>query len=83
MTSGGRERPAVGAPCTRCGACCETRPCVIGNHLFGPGAPCPALRRTGETTACGVIEDPARYGVEAHLAHCMRSALTGRCDFEK
>lgn len=77
-------KPEFGASCNRCGICCQTRPCVAGRYIFGDidGQVCPALVDVGCGTECGVMTDPSRFGASTNLARCMRSGLSGRCDFD-
>ena len=47
------SKPAHGAPCNNCGACCWAVPCNMARHLFGAtSGRCPALRPGG----CGLVE---------------------------
>ncbi len=47
------SKPAHGAPCNHCGACCWAVPCNLAQHLFGAtSGKCPALRPSG----CGLVE---------------------------
>lgn len=59
MPRGMMERkPAHGAPCTRCGACCAAALCDLAKHVFGPRpGPCPALLLDADDrSACGLVE---------------------------
>lgn len=41
-------KPAYGAPCNGCGACCRAVPCRMARDLVGAfDAPCPALEHDG------------------------------------
>lgn len=55
-------KPPHGAPCNRCGMCCEEELCVLGAHVFGDQAgPCPALSYDGQLSVCGLVDAPATF----------------------
>jgi hypothetical protein len=57
-------KPPFGAPCNRCGYCCQKSLCLLGTAVFGDRAgPCPALETgpDGVSTACGLATHPATY----------------------
>jgi len=56
------EKPPHGAPCNRCGLCCEDSLCHLGKHVFRQvEGPCPALSYDGQMSVCGLVEMPARF----------------------
>lgn len=86
-------KPAFGAPCNGCGACCAAEPCPLSRLLLGHrSGSCPALRWSdGEARyACGLATQPAaclrwlpaRFGgLAARLARRWIAAGAG-CDFD-
>lgn len=61
------RKPAHGAPCTRCGACCVATLCDLARHVFGnrPG-PCPALLvGQDKSAACGLTQIGTQQAREA------------------
>ena len=57
-------KPALGAPCNGCGACCALEPCPIGRLFFlRLRGPCPALLWQDEKAAygCGMVLAPGRF----------------------
>jgi hypothetical protein len=86
-------KPAFGAPCNGCGACCAAEPCPVSRFLLGHrNGPCPALTwRDGEKHyRCGMVTEPQRHlrwlpeqmgGLASRL--CRRWIATGiGCDFD-
>lgn len=67
------RKPPHGAPCTRCGLCCQATLCKTAMHVFDrpsfPG-PCPALRfdRDGRSS-CGLVDQPEAYAPAVVAAH--------------
>jgi hypothetical protein len=59
-------KPALGAPCNGCGACCLAETCSIGADLLGLDGPCPALEQDAGRYWCGLVRHPARY-IAAHF----------------
>ena len=59
-------KPSYGAPCNRCGVCCQRELCTVGMDHFRPGhgpygpewrGVCPALSFDAEGIAsCGLLE---------------------------
>jgi hypothetical protein len=78
------RKPAYGGPCNRCGLCCMTALCDLGQHVFKrlefPG-PCPALEPNEDGTyTCGLVAHTERYIsqrqlMEHGLAALRRAAL--------
>lgn len=65
-----QKKPLHGEPCNRCGLCCFITPCPLALAVFGPIiGPCPALGLGPNDTACGMIEDPARFAPERTAEH--------------
>lgn len=55
-------KPAFGAPCNGCGACCRAVPCLIARDLLGAfDAPCPALEFDAGRYWCGLVRNPAAH----------------------
>ena len=57
-------KPAFGAPCNGCGACCAAEPCPVSRGLLGHRAgACPALQwhDGGSQYRCGMTVAPAQY----------------------
>lgn len=69
-------KPAEGAPCNGCGACCILEVCEIGVALGldGSGA-CRGLRFTGERYVCGPIAEPEPFGLCADHAEALALLL--------
>lgn len=56
------EKPLFGSPCNGCGQCCREELCQIAGAVFPEAdAPCPAIRKDGERTICGLIQAPGDY----------------------
>jgi len=83
------NKPAHGAPCNRCGKCCEDDQCPLSVKVFGEIGACPALEWEGDRSSCGLVSNPrvyapvsvARYGAQ----RMSRGALMligsfGHCD---
>src|SRR5262245_44282347 len=57
------KKPPHGAPCNRCGLCCEAEVCPMGEFVLGQSiGPCPALARDAQGNAsCGLIATPEKF----------------------
>lgn len=72
-------KPAHGAVCNSCGACCMAQVCPLGSVIFRgengpPLAPCPALEAQGDGRhVCGLVANPRRYMP-------VRAAIVGDAD---
>ena len=71
-----QRKPPHGAPCTRCGVCCISRPCKLGARVFGLTiGRCPALiGNPGDDYACDLIANPARYRPQLVAEHGEKTA---------
>lgn len=75
------RKPPHGSPCNRCGMCCMTSLCQLGQHIFRrerqPG-PCPGLVPDGEGEyACDVVRNPQAYAQRLSSSikvHALREA---------
>ena len=58
------SKPATGATCNGCGACCAAEPCPISRLLLGHrDGPCPALTWAPDERRylCGMVATPVSY----------------------
>jgi len=64
-------KPPHGAPCNRCGVCCRTELCKIGEQIFKHlKGPCPAIIHDEQgLPACGVYADPIKYAPDKVLLY--------------
>lgn len=72
------KKPTHGAPCNRCGLCCQATLCIVaarvfkgvalprGGHIAGP---CPALSHDDTGSVCGLVSDPMKYAMRVCLEH--------------
>jgi hypothetical protein len=72
------RKPAHGSPCNRCGVCCMSSICQLGQHVFKrdytPG-PCPGLKSDGNGEyVCDVVRNPQAYGPPNINIHALREA---------
>lgn len=76
--------PEKGQPCNRCGHCCMSGVCLLGQTALGLGedapGPCPLLRHSPVDYACGLIVDPD-YAPFAVVASALLGVGRG-CDAE-
>ncbi|MDO8346382.1 MAG: hypothetical protein Q7S85_00630 [Rugosibacter sp.] len=57
-------KPALGAPCTGCGACCLLEPCPVGRLWLGSWrGRCRGLEwdEAGRRYVCGMVRQPSRH----------------------
>lgn len=62
--AGAPRKPATGAACNGCGACCAAEPCPVSRVLLGHrDGPCPALTWMPDERRyfCGMVIAPARH----------------------
>lgn len=90
---GAPPKPAPGAPCNGCGACCAALPCPVSRLLLGHrrGA-CPALqwRAAERSYVCGMVVAPAsfvrwlplRWNAFAGRRFARSIAVGAGCDFD-